>query len=385
MRTFCAQDGAWMALRRFVRGRSWTMIAAALLAGAPAVLLALAAFAQVIGDPTGNNLFSIGTAGENVSAEYLALSNGGGATTTSSTRSASISTTGPANAQTGEAISLEGSASAVNGEAISGTGSANCGAWTVSVTGDASCGTSNDGVISGTGNATSAASIATISGTGNANNETNSYYGGVWEVAISGTGCASGGGWVTIVVSGTCDADSYTWENASPPMPIQGIAALNFGSGCARNASIDFAVVGCADSSGVSPYSGLADVSVLGPANGGVYAVSGGDTATGPSSAVGGCQGGNVVVSATSAAYCPACSSGCAATPNIIVGYAGASGQGIDMSAVGPANGGTASVSGLGNAGGSELAVSVGGNANACGGPEPVSVAITGKATHCGQ
>ncbi|HZS16200.1 MAG TPA: hypothetical protein VFC09_16545 [Candidatus Dormibacteraeota bacterium] len=355
--------------------------------------------AQVISDPSGNNLFAIGTApNDSVSAQYLA-------------------------------VNPQGSASAGgSGAAVSGTGPASCGSVTVSVTGGASCSVGNAAVISGTGNATSASSYLTASGTGNASNATDHYY-GTGDVAISGTGCASGGFDLTLVASGSCDADSTSWPNVDNQGPYDGAMAINLGHGCAQGGElVNLAMWGCANGGYLWPYFGELSVSLFGPAYGSIYDVSGTGNAGGTNQDGFGnpapvCPAGaSAAVSVTGqASTCR--TSGDPVGEDVAIGTAGASGSTalagtgsassdgpMSLSAAGTASGGTvalslggsgqsggvltygatgasggtgpsggfAAITPLGNATASELAIAPTGSAYACGGPAPLAVAPLG-------
>jgi len=334
-----------------MNARKRLLILTVAVAGAVAGAGVIQGMAQVITDPTGSSCVDTGTQG--CSAQYLAVSEGGNATATSSLRGYAVSGTGNASVQDGAAISGEGSATnAGGGSVISGTGNATCGY----------CGYA----VSGTGNAASTTAADP------------SNYG--WKsVAISGTGCASGGSFVTVVLAGSCDADSYEWNSLCNPvfggcLQEDGSTAINLGHGCARGGSnLSLALWGCADGTTYWPGYGWAAASVFGPASGGLLAtISGTGSAAGTSAT---CEGLDIVVSAASTASCPAGSS--SSLTNVVIGSQGASNGGIAIAGTGPAtSSGLIAVSGQGSstaASGGELAVSGTGYAKACGGPEPIA------------
>jgi len=297
-----------------------------LVAGALAGLgLATSAFAQVISDPTGNNLFAIGTAGENTYARELSLSNGG---TASSSGGASVSVGGAAYTDGLLAISLGPIA---NGWCcITDTGAV---AVAANPTGDATaCGME----------AIAIAPTGTASGCG---------------LSIGSTANGPTGVGVYGATSGGCDWYTYdvtVWGDAAQPDCSQdggvferlAISVFGNANSCAAHyVGVAVSVDGAADNCAATLYGSPPDPQLGVAASG-----------DGP---------------ATSSAENGVAVSGLGSASGTLAGASAGSASGF------------AAVSGERYAQGQELAVS-GDNADACGGPEPIAIAVAGKATHCG-
>jgi len=417
--------------RRRLRSSAHRRLMAGIVGAAIGLTGLAGVFAQVISDPTGHNLFAIGTSGESVSAQYLAVSNGGNASNPCTWNGENpyfgcgVAASNGGNA-TGQYLAISnggaatstcyvwlqvgcGMALSVGGPswgAIAASLGGPSGAWDLAISvlgpsawsivavelnplGDAfGCGTVAVPVVSVTGTATNCngAAVGSAAWSGGPN----SCCGLVPATAI-GVGpayayCTEAA--IAVALMGSASA-SCPIDVGSSPMNELALAISVLGPAWTCDSSYSLAIsllssaTACPNSTNgafnwgvaLSPINdatgGEPAISILGAANSGAKSISG----TGPANACGNPSYGNQAVSVTGTAT--ACHS-TSTVPDVAVGGRGASGGVVSVSPAGNASGYIA-VSGTGNAYGQEGALSLAGHyAGACNGPVPVAIAVLG-------